>query len=226
MMAIRDAEYRFMLVDIGAYGLEGDAGVFRNTNIGKKIINNTLLLPPDASIENIETPFFFIADDAFPLGTRIIKPYSPLKGQQLSAEEIIFNYRLSRARRCIENAFSILVARWQCLIRTLFCSPDRTQKMVAACCVLHNYLLRNERETYCPRNFADHCRNNGELIEGAWRKNGLQLMDSLAQSARDLFPYDAKNIRDHLRNYVNSPKGGRRMAKESNFYGLNRENVE
>lgn len=152
MMAIADADYQFMHVDIGAYGSEGDAGIFRGSSLGDKIIGNTLPLPLDITIGSRKIPFFFVGDDAFPLCLRIMKPYCPRKGTPLTEQERIFNYRLSRARRCIENAFGILSGKWMCLSRTMFCGPDRAQKIVSTCCILHNYLLMNSRETYCPKN--------------------------------------------------------------------------
>lgn len=64
-------------MDIGAYGSEGDASVFGTSVMGKKIINNTLELPQDAAIGSQELPFYFVANDAFPLTKRIMKPYKP-----------------------------------------------------------------------------------------------------------------------------------------------------
>lgn len=148
MMAISDAEYRFLYVDVGAYGSEGDASIFNGSDIGTKIIHDTLPLPADTKIGSKAMPFFFVGDDAFPFCKRIMKPYSPGKNKQLTNEENIFNYRLSRARRCVENSFGILSSKWQCLSRTLFSSPDRAQKIVLACCHLHNFLLKNSRENY------------------------------------------------------------------------------
>jgi len=45
----------------------------------------------------------------------------------------IGNYRLSRARRCIKNAFRILSARWMAVQRTLLSNPSKSPEVIAAC---------------------------------------------------------------------------------------------
>lgn len=58
--------------------------------------------------QQIAIPFFFVADEAFPLRENVMKPFSKPRAGHLSREERIFNYRLSRARRIIENTFGIM----------------------------------------------------------------------------------------------------------------------
>lgn len=202
-MAVSDADYRFLYVDVGAYGSEGDSGVFNGSEFGEKIVRNTLSLPPNAKIGTKNVPFFFIADDAFPLCQRIMKPY---RGQSLTKEERIFNYRLSRARRCIENAFGILSRKWLCLSRTMFSKPDRVQKIVLACCCLHNYLIGESKNSYCPTNFADHLDNRGNFVSGQWRRDNCETV-SLRTRPETRLNSEAKKNRDHLKNYFNSPEG-------------------
>lgn len=62
----------------------------------KTLINNELNFPQSSVLPQRikEVPYVIVADDAFPLTQRIMKPY-PQRG--LSHECRIFNYRLSRA---------------------------------------------------------------------------------------------------------------------------------
>lgn len=207
-MAVADADYRFLYIDAGAYGSEGDASVFLHSDFGRSIIQNTIDLPEDAQIGSTKLPFVFIGDDAFPLSERIMKPYSPPRGRRLNDDERIFNYRLSRARRCVENAFGILTSKFICLARTVYCSPQRAQKIVTACCILHNYFLNTSRQSYCPTFFADRYDNNGHLIEGGWRNNTRSMTGLQNQSNRNNRTSNgAIEIREHFKQFVNSEHG-------------------
>ncbi|KAL7723358.1 hypothetical protein ACLKA6_001164 [Drosophila palustris] len=105
LLAVCDASYRFTFIDVGAYGSEGDMNAFSHCSLGKAILSDKVSFPEDSMLLGVRTPYYIVADDAFPLHKRIMKPYG---SKNLSTSERIFNYRLSRARRCIENAFGIL----------------------------------------------------------------------------------------------------------------------
>lgn len=107
LMAIVDANYCFTFIDCGCQGRLSDGEVFRNTQLYEKIEMGQLNLPPDESLDgtNQSVPYLFVGDDAFGLSATILKPFSGTypKGSM----QRIFNYRLSRARRIVENVFGI-----------------------------------------------------------------------------------------------------------------------
>lgn len=110
MLALVDAQHRFTYVDVGSNGACSDSGIFLQTDLRACLENGTLGLPGPEPLPGGETPvpYFIIGDDAFPLKEWMMKPF-PHRG--LSCEERLFNYRLSCARRIVENAFGILANR-------------------------------------------------------------------------------------------------------------------
>lgn len=95
---------------------------------------------------SIEKEFHIIGDGAFPLSVHMMKPFA---GTSLTDEKEQFNYRLSRARMTIENAFGRLKARWRVLLRFSELGFKKTVKVISTCCILHN-LCENEKEFFCP----------------------------------------------------------------------------
>lgn len=197
LMAVCDADYRFIYVDVGSPGADGDTNVFARSTFGADILQNSdaLNFPEDSDINGKTTPFFFVADDAFPLSKRIMKPY----GGTLTNEQRIFNYRLSRARRTIENAFGILVMRWGCLRSEFLCYPDKTKLIVAACCALHNY-LQKRNPMYLKG--IDSYDKDGHLIEGEWRK--IAQMDQINLPRRGRPSESGSVIRETLKHFFNN----------------------
>ena len=74
LMALVDADYEFIYVDIGCNGRISDGGVFRNCSLSKEIEHNNLnILPPRVICEEIQPlPYVIVADDAFPLKENIM----------------------------------------------------------------------------------------------------------------------------------------------------------
>ena len=81
--------------------------------------------------------YFILEDDAFPLKPWLMKPYSR-RGMYLNQR--VFNYRLSRGRRVVENAFGILTSGFHIFQRLMQQEPPVVVRVVMACLVLHNLL--------------------------------------------------------------------------------------
>ena len=110
-MGVCDARYHFVMVDVGDTGRQSDSSVYNNGNVGYAIENNLLGIPKDSKVRNSNRvlPYVFVADDAFGLKRYMMKPYP---STNLGTEKLIFNYRLSCARRIIKNTFGIAANRF------------------------------------------------------------------------------------------------------------------
>ena len=156
MRAICDANYCFTFVDIGDNGRHSDGGLFSNSTFGIAIEQQKLGLSSPTHLPGLSTtkfPYVFVGDEAFPLRGYMMRPYP---GRGLDDQKRIFNYRLSRARRTIENAFGILAVRWRIHRRNILAQPDKVTAIVKATCCLHNFLKLDESHVpssirrYCP----------------------------------------------------------------------------
>ena len=136
LMAVVNACYQFSMLDIGDYGRLSDGSVFASSNLGIAINDDILNIPPPRMVWRRELPYVFVGDDAFPLRTNLVKPYSR---QSLGLSERIANYRISRARRIVENAVGIATSRFRIfrraitiLIKSLKTRQQRYNSLVVA----------------------------------------------------------------------------------------------
>ena len=168
LMAVVDADYKFMLIDVGSEGSSGDSGVFTRSTFGRSIINETIDTPHPQPIANgMVMPYVFVADEAFPLRKNIMRPY-PGGLSIADRQKRVYNYRLSRARLVVENAFGILAARWRIFYTAIDSKLETIDSIIKACCCLHNFLMARGSD-YCPRIFGDTTSSNGRIIDGTWR---------------------------------------------------------
>ena len=108
---LHNSYFRFLYIDVGCQGRISDGGVFHQTRLHEAIENGSANIPPDAPYPNthVPRPFVMVGDEAFPLRTYLMKPFPQ---RNLSNDQRKYNYRLSRARRIVENAFGILANRY------------------------------------------------------------------------------------------------------------------
>ena len=140
LQAVVDARYRFIFVDVGAYGKQSDGGIFELSPVSSFIADKTRFpqdrCPPGF---DIKLPYTFVCDDAYPLKRNMMKPYT-----SGGAAEDIFNGRLSRARRCVECAFGILANKWRLLLRSIETDPKVADSIIKCAAVLHNVVIDKE----------------------------------------------------------------------------------
>lgn len=172
LLALVDSEYCFTFVDIGAQGRMNDAGIFASTSLYRRIIRKELQLPPSKPLPGREkpVPYVFIGDDAFPISSALLKPY-PGNHEKGSLQRI-FNYRLCRARRIVENVFGILASVFRVFRSPMLLQPEKTSLVCMTCALLHNFLRRSKtsRKLYTPSGSLDF-EVDGEIKLGAWRQD-------------------------------------------------------
>ncbi|XP_076545678.1 uncharacterized protein LOC143305533 [Osmia lignaria lignaria] len=123
----------------------------------------------------------------------------------LSISEKVFNYRLSRVRRIIENAFGILTARFRIFENDIKLQPEKVEKIIfSACSQLHNWLRRCKNENYWLREIVNREDTEfGQIISGHWR----QITRGLTSVHADRFAHNparhAINIRNEYCEYFN-----------------------
>ena len=99
-------------------------------------------------------PYMFVGNAAFPLKMYMLRPYP---GKFLTEGKRIFNYRLSRASRVIENTFGIMASKFRIFRCPIIANPEKVTKVTKATCCLHNYQKQ-----------AAHHLNATTVHQGIW----------------------------------------------------------
>lgn len=200
MLALVDGDYRFIWVDAGSNGACSDAQIWNACVLKQSIDDEEIGIPDGKPVVEGEqdVPYFLVGDDAFALRPYLQKPHSK---RDLERDERIFNYRLSRARRIVENAFGILANRFGCLLTTLRLEPKTCTSVVLACCCLHN-ILRDHTVGYLTGNVDEEDKDHN-LIPAPWRRN-KQLLDGRGDGARNTASQQGKGVRDYLTTYFSA----------------------
>ena len=212
LLALVDANYCITYFDVGTNGRAGDASVFRESSLGKRLERNELGIPGPRPLpsSNDPLPFFIVGDDAFPLKPYLLKPYPAKKiGDMADLEqerrmERIFNYRLSRARRISENVFGILAARFGVFRTPIHLSPDNAVIVTKACLALHNFCQRQKDKNFVPPSLIDNEDPVSHImVPGEWRRNTNNHLANIVQQSGNRNAANARWVRDKLKEYVN-----------------------
>ncbi|XP_014679878.1 PREDICTED: uncharacterized protein LOC106819809, partial [Priapulus caudatus] len=107
LMGLVDADYKFLWIDVGGHGHMSDSQISNDLELKECLVYGTICLPPADPLpkDDRDMPYLFLADDAFAMRTNMMKSYSMRK---ITKGQRIYNYRISRRRRVVENAFGIL----------------------------------------------------------------------------------------------------------------------
>ncbi|CAH1964552.1 unnamed protein product [Acanthoscelides obtectus] len=147
LLALCDANYNFLYIDVGAYGKSSDSAIYKDSALYNNLINQSLPVPAANPLtENGDNvPYVIVGDEAFALHENLVRPYG---GYNLSYKQKIFNYRLSRARRYIECTFGILSNKWRIFHKRMNVHIDLAKAIVRTCCILHNFVRSRDGYSY------------------------------------------------------------------------------
>ena len=155
--------------------------------------------------EKTEAWIVFVADEAFQLRDHILRRFPGKSAGADRQRRLIYNYRLSRARRVVENAFGILVSKWRIFRQPIIAKVETVDAIVKAACVLHNFLRRRDGESSETRHLTEdaaHDRHDGSAVEigGSGLTDVMRLGSNNA--ARQAF-----QMRERFADYFISPEG-------------------
>ena len=179
MQAVVDYRGQFVDAYIGWPGKVHDARVLVNSSLYQRAMNGTLLPDWKRSISGVQVPLIILGDPAYPALPWIMKPYP--ETSQSAREQRRYNYRQSRARMPVENAFGRLNGRWRCLLKRIDCHLQNVPNVIASCVVLHNMC-----EMY-----GDHCADE-------WIEHGA----GVQRSGCNHTVTGAKAIRDAIKDFL------------------------
>ena len=211
LLAVCDANYCFTLFDLGQYGSNNDSGVLLNSKMGQLFDENSLHVPESKRHEGCDEPlpFYLLGDEIFPLKNWLMRAFpGPLNSEDVK----VYNYRHSRGRRTIENAFGILCSRWRIFQKPIRSTVENAESYVMACLALHNYLRQTDNAFYSPQGFMDSEESSGNVRPGLWRSasesdEGRNCFQRLKKVKGSRYSNDAIHMRENLKKYVNSDVG-------------------
>ncbi|XP_074032172.1 uncharacterized protein [Leptinotarsa decemlineata] len=112
------------------------------------------------------------------------------------------NYRLSRARRVVVNAFGILASKFRLFEKPISLKLETLDKVVLACCAIHNW-LKKTNPRYVMGDLIDYEDEDHRVFPGSWRQNDSGLQNLPATNHRHS-NMEAQQIRNKYRDYFNN----------------------
>ena len=99
LQGLLDTRYKFLSVDVGAYGRQSDSGVFSQSNLYQHLESGSFPFPHPKQISGTTTklPYVTLGDQGYPLKDYLMCPYST-DNAAVCCEIEVYNYRHSRAR--------------------------------------------------------------------------------------------------------------------------------
>ncbi|XP_067648025.1 uncharacterized protein [Eurosta solidaginis] len=180
LLALVDAKYRFMYIHCGSPERCNDSSILERSSLKRELQECALIDEMSWYHGRTKIPAHIISDSAFRLSQYVMKPY-PYNIEN-SAGQKLFNYRLSKCRRVVENAFGHYKARFRRIGKGIDNHIKNANVVISAACALHNFLI-DEKDPVLENWLVDMQRdarrspqghnNLNDRSEGEVIRNGL-----------------------------------------------------
>lgn len=121
-----------------------------------------------------------------------MKPYRKNQSS-VDRSKAIFNYRLSRARRIVENAFGLLTQSFRIFLTPIHLNIENTEILVTVTCILHNLIIGEKIAS--TKNVSDlpefDCSSDLRSIVGG-------------DTDSEIFTDESVQIRNNFKDYFNN----------------------
>jgi len=96
LLAVVDAEGRFVMVDVGAAGRNSDSSLFISSTIRQSFESGASQVPADSDLGELESiPYFLLGDGGLAMAPYLVKPFNDAEARN-NLERIHLNTCLSR----------------------------------------------------------------------------------------------------------------------------------
>lgn len=142
LQCICDTDGLFLDVSCGRPGSVHDRRVLRLSSFYTNVRAGSVLAEPVITLPSgFRLQPYILGDSGYTMARWLMPPYlAASRGNELHA---LFTERQVRGRICIEQAFGVLKGRFQILTAGITSSIGWAARVVQACCILHNFLVRN-----------------------------------------------------------------------------------
>jgi len=148
LSGVADLTIRFLVIDIGTYGKRSDGGIFSAFYFISLLVRLWICLTKSCKFlekwnrNAFSHPWW---RGACPVRTSLLKPFAR---RDLTSEECVCNYRLSRARRCFARAFGVVTAKWRLLNKAIETNVSEAERTVRCLCLPHYVITDREGTTH------------------------------------------------------------------------------
>lgn len=116
-----------------------------------------------------------------------MKPY-PRDQSLHDRQKAIFNYRLSRVRRLVENAFGLLSQNFRIFFTPIHSNIDNIEDLITVACILHNLIID---ERGAPIEINEFNSNNFDSIVNEYHEieadSNMELKYKIRDTYKDYF---------------------------------------